>query len=90
MIRRKGWSLSRINGSHHVFVMRGRHERIVIPIHGNQPLKVGLLKSLMKIADLTEAVSDEGVSPIIFAILGLTSLERSALMLELARLESKT
>ena len=34
--------------------MPARRERIVIPIHGNQPLKIGLLKSLMKIADLTE------------------------------------
>ena len=25
-----------------------------VPIHGNHPLKIGLLKSLMKIADLTE------------------------------------
>lgn len=55
VIQRKGWTLSRINGSHHVFVMQGRRERIVIPIHGNRPLKIGLLKSLMKIAELTEA-----------------------------------
>jgi predicted RNA binding protein YcfA (HicA-like mRNA interferase family) len=55
LIQRKGWTLSRVNGSHHVFVMQGRRERIVIPVHGNQPLKIGLLKSLMKIADLTEA-----------------------------------
>jgi predicted RNA binding protein YcfA (HicA-like mRNA interferase family) len=53
-IQRKGWTLSRINGSHHIFVMQGRRERIVIPIHGSRPLKIGLLKSLMKIADLTE------------------------------------
>ena len=53
-ITRKGWRLARINGSHHVFVMDGRRERIVIPIHGSQPLKVVLLKSLMRIAGLTE------------------------------------
>jgi len=35
--------------------MPGRRERIVIPIHGNQPLKVGLLRSLMKIANLKES-----------------------------------
>jgi predicted RNA binding protein YcfA (HicA-like mRNA interferase family) len=35
--------------------MPGRRERIVIPIHGNQPLKVGLLRSLMKIANLNES-----------------------------------
>jgi len=43
-----------IQGSHHVFTMAGRRERIVIPIHGNQPLKKGLLRSLMKIAGLQE------------------------------------
>jgi predicted RNA binding protein YcfA (HicA-like mRNA interferase family) len=35
--------------------MPGRRERIVIPIHGNQPLKVGLLRSIMKIANLNES-----------------------------------
>jgi predicted RNA binding protein YcfA (HicA-like mRNA interferase family) len=29
-------------------------ERVVIPIHGNQPLKKGLLRALMKIAGLKE------------------------------------
>ena len=55
VIQRKGWSLARIKGSHHIFVMSGRRERIVIPIHGNHPLKIGLLRSLMKIAELTES-----------------------------------
>src|SRR5262245_19527594 len=45
---------ARVHGSHHVFTMAGRRERIVIPLHGNQPLKKGLLRSLMKIAGLTE------------------------------------
>ena len=54
IIQRRGWTLARIQGSHHVFTMAGRRERIVIPIHGNQPLKKGLLRSLMKIARLQE------------------------------------
>jgi predicted RNA binding protein YcfA (HicA-like mRNA interferase family) len=53
-IQRRGWTLARVHGSHHVFTMAGRRERIVIPIHGNQPLKKGLLRSLMKIAGLQE------------------------------------
>jgi predicted RNA binding protein YcfA (HicA-like mRNA interferase family) len=53
-IQKQGWLLSRVKGSHHVFVKAGRTERFVIPIHGNQPLKIGLLKSLLKIADLDE------------------------------------
>jgi predicted RNA binding protein YcfA (HicA-like mRNA interferase family) len=55
LIERRGWSLARINGSHHVFTKAGERERIVIPIHGNKPLKTGLLRSLMKIAKLEES-----------------------------------
>jgi len=54
-IKRKGWQLARVKGSHHVFTKEGRRERIVIPIHGSQPLKIGLLHSLMKIAELEES-----------------------------------
>ena len=53
-LQHKGWILARFHGSHHIFVKSGRRERIVIPIHGNRPLKIGLLRSLMKIAELTE------------------------------------
>ncbi len=53
-VEQRGWALSRINGSHHIFTKAGRTERLVIPIHGNQPLKIGLLRSIMKLADLEE------------------------------------
>lgn len=53
-VQRRGWTLARVNGSHHVFVMSGRRERIVIPFHGNRPLKIGLLRALMKIAEIEE------------------------------------
>jgi predicted RNA binding protein YcfA (HicA-like mRNA interferase family) len=49
-----GWSLARVNGSHHVYTKEGRIERLVIPIHGNQTLKIGLQRSLMKITPITE------------------------------------
>jgi predicted RNA binding protein YcfA (HicA-like mRNA interferase family) len=55
LVQKRDWVFVRINGSHHVFSKAGRRERIVIPIHGNQPLKLGLLRNLMKIAELTEA-----------------------------------
>ena len=54
VVQRKGWFLARVKGSHHIFTMAGHRERIVIPIHGNRPLKIGLLKSLMKIAEIHE------------------------------------
>jgi predicted RNA binding protein YcfA (HicA-like mRNA interferase family) len=50
----KGWKLARINGSHHIFTMEGRNERLVIPIHGNQTLKTGLQRALMKLMPVTE------------------------------------
>ena len=50
----KGWTLSRIKGSHHVYTKEGRIERVVIPIHGNKPLKIGLLRAQMKIIPLLE------------------------------------
>jgi predicted RNA binding protein YcfA (HicA-like mRNA interferase family) len=53
-IEGKGWVLARVKGSHHIFTKEGMRERIVIPIHGNRPLKIGLLRAQMKIADLSE------------------------------------
>ena len=54
LIQHRGWTLTRIKGSHHIFTHPGHRERIVIPIHGNAPLKTGLLRSQMKIAGLAE------------------------------------
>jgi predicted RNA binding protein YcfA (HicA-like mRNA interferase family) len=48
----KGWSLARISGSHHIYTKEGRLERLVIPMHGNQTLKQGLQRALMKIIPL--------------------------------------
>jgi predicted RNA binding protein YcfA (HicA-like mRNA interferase family) len=55
LVQLRGWILKRINGSHHILTKAGHQERIVVPVHGNQPLKIGLLKHQMKIAGLTEA-----------------------------------
>ena len=54
-LQKRGWILKRISGSHHIFTKEGFQERIVIPVHGNQPLKIGLLKHQMKIAGITES-----------------------------------
>jgi len=55
ILERKGWELKRISGSHHVYIKTGRIERISLPIHGNQPLKIGLLKHLINIAEIQES-----------------------------------
>ena len=54
LAEQKGWGLARINGSHYVYTKEGRFERVVIPIHGNQSLKSGLQRALMKIIPITE------------------------------------
>jgi predicted RNA binding protein YcfA (HicA-like mRNA interferase family) len=55
ILQRKGWTLVRIKGSHPIFTKPDHRERIVVPVHGNQPLKVGLLKAQMKHAGLVES-----------------------------------
>ena len=51
----KGWDLKRINGSHHIYTKRGITARISVPVHGNRLLKIGLLKQLIKIAEIDES-----------------------------------
>jgi uncharacterized protein (DUF4415 family) len=41
MVERRGWTLLRINGSHHIYGKTGSTVRLSIPIHGNQALKRG-------------------------------------------------
>ncbi|RLB57720.1 MAG: hypothetical protein DRI34_07035 [Deltaproteobacteria bacterium] len=55
LIEKKGWELRRVQGSHHIYARSDNPARISIPIHGNRPLKLGLLKHLMKIAGITES-----------------------------------
>ena len=42
-------------GSHHIYGKDGEVARLSIPIHGNRPLKLGLQRALMKLAELEEA-----------------------------------
>jgi predicted RNA binding protein YcfA (HicA-like mRNA interferase family) len=51
---KQGWKLIRVNGSHHVYMKLGNPARISVPIHGNENLKIGLLKHFMKVAEITE------------------------------------
>jgi len=58
IVERQGWKLLRIQGSHHIYGKQGSIARLSIPIHGNKPLKLGLLKHLMKMAELSESELD--------------------------------
>ncbi len=54
LLEKHGWTLARVKGSHHVMVKEGNPARISVPVHGNKPLKTGLLIHFMKIAGLKE------------------------------------
>ena len=54
VLERHGWSLLRVQGSHHIYGKTGSDIRLSVPIHGNQTIKIGLLKHLMKMAGLSE------------------------------------
>lgn len=54
ILERNGWTLLRVQGSHHIYGKTGSDTRISIPIHRNQTLKTGLLKHFLKQAGLTE------------------------------------
>jgi len=53
VFKKAGWILDRIEGSHHILVKEGAEEILVVPVHGDKPIKVGLLKGLLKDAGLT-------------------------------------
>ncbi len=54
LVERRGWTLLRVNGSHHIYGRPGSVVRLSIPIHGNRPLKTGLLRHLAKLAELPD------------------------------------
>jgi len=55
VLKKNGWKLARIQGSHHIYIKKDQKDRISLPIHGNRDLKIGLLKHFMKVADIDES-----------------------------------
>lgn len=55
IVEKKGWILRNITGSHHIYENPYQDKILSIPVHHNRDLKIGTLKALMKIADLTES-----------------------------------
>jgi predicted RNA binding protein YcfA (HicA-like mRNA interferase family) len=54
IVEQKGWVLRRVTGSHHIYENPEVEQILSIPVHRNQALKLGTLKALMKIAQLSE------------------------------------
>ena len=55
IVEREGWTLKKITGSHYIYEKPNEDKIISIPVHRNQDLKLGTLKSIMKIAQLSES-----------------------------------
>jgi predicted RNA binding protein YcfA (HicA-like mRNA interferase family) len=55
LLESQGWELKRITGSHHIYAKTGNTARISVPVHGNNSLKIGLQRHLMKVADIEES-----------------------------------
>jgi predicted RNA binding protein YcfA (HicA-like mRNA interferase family) len=49
-----GWQLDRISGSHHIFNKPGVPNQVSVSVHGNQALKKGTQRGIMKQAGLTD------------------------------------
>lgn len=54
ILENKGWILARIHGSHYIYTKERIKEIIVVPVHKNKALKIGLLKKLLKTANINE------------------------------------
>jgi predicted RNA binding protein YcfA (HicA-like mRNA interferase family) len=55
ILEQRGWTLARINGAHHIYRHAATGRRTVVPVHGNQDLKPGTQRSIMRDAALTDA-----------------------------------
>ena len=54
ILKKNGWRLLRVRGSHHVYMKADAQLRLSIPVHGNRALKTGMLRDMLKTAGLPE------------------------------------
>ncbi len=54
LLEAHGWRLMRTHGSHYIYGKPGSPVRISVPLHGNKPMKSGLLRHLIKMAGLDD------------------------------------
>lgn len=52
-LERRGFTIVRIRGSHHVMACGDRHT--TVPVHGNETLKIGTLRSILRDIQLAPA-----------------------------------
>jgi predicted RNA binding protein YcfA (HicA-like mRNA interferase family) len=49
-----GWRFDRTRGSHHVYIRGNPPASVPVPVHGNQDLKPGTQRAIMRQAGLTD------------------------------------
>lgn len=54
IVEQNGWILRKTTGSHHIYENPHVDQILSIPVHSSKDLKIGTLKTLMKIANLSE------------------------------------
>jgi predicted RNA binding protein YcfA (HicA-like mRNA interferase family) len=65
LLEANDWNLLRVQGSHYIYGKAGNPARISVPIHRNQDMKIGLLRNLLKTAELLSVLdgkSDRSVN----------------------------
>jgi predicted RNA binding protein YcfA (HicA-like mRNA interferase family) len=55
ILRARGWTNARIEGSHHIHKHPDVARRITVPVHGNTDLPTGTQHRIMRQAGLTDA-----------------------------------
>ena len=55
VLQRRGWTLARIKGAHHIYKRSSAPRPIPVPVHGNAVLKTGTQRAIMREAGLTDA-----------------------------------
>ncbi len=54
VLKRLGFRLDRVEGSHHMLVKAGLPHTVVVPVHGSQTLPKGTLGSIIRAARITK------------------------------------
>jgi predicted RNA binding protein YcfA (HicA-like mRNA interferase family) len=46
--KKDGWTLARVEGSHHIMEKDGMPRGVPVPVHGSKDMGIGLLKAIEK------------------------------------------
>lgn len=53
ILKKKGYILDRIHGSHHVFIRESDQKSVSVPVHAGRDLGRGITLAILKDADIT-------------------------------------